>query len=146
MQGNPQCELSVFQPPSPRTCAATFKGQLGRPNPRVPENTEADDDKFSVEKPEATAHRHGAREERPDVEDVKDTSGPRTSGPCDRISTEDEPRCCKKDMDFDAQDICCTKQGGCFTKEDRKKETLAFAETEIVEAERKFETETLAEC
>ena len=63
----------------------------------------------------------------------KDTSGPRTSGPCDRIKTEDEPRCCKKDMDFDAQDICCTKQGCCFTKEDRKKETLEFAETEIIE-------------
>merc|ERR1712166_1694403 len=102
------------------------------------------DDKFSVETPEATAHRHGAREERPDVEDVKDTSGPRTSGPCDLIKTEDEPRCCKKDMDFDAQDKCCTAQGGCFTKEDRKKETLEFAEKEIVEAERKFETETLA--
>merc|ERR1712028_328458 len=102
------------------------------------------DDKFSVETPEATAHRHGAREERPDVEDVKDTSGPRTSGPCDLIKTEDEPRCCKKDIDFDAQDKCCTAQGGCFTKEDRKKETLEFAEKEIVEAERKFETETLA--
>merc|ERR1711865_1086911 len=98
------------------------------------------DDKFSVETPEATAHRHGAREERPDVEDVKDTSGPRTSGPCDLIKTEDEPRCCKKDMDFDAQDLCCTAQGGCFTKKDRKKETQkANKEIELGKKEAEIE-------